>query len=177
MNESQIIKGVIKGDAKAQRCLYENYKHSLFMICLRYGKDRAEAEDILQEGFIQIFKDIKQFRGKGALVSWMKRVMINKALQYLRKQKKNRLFFEAELNHDLIYPEPTVYEKMGAEELTRLVQRLPAGYRVVFNLYAIEGYTHAEIADLLGVQVSTSKSQLFKAKAALRTMLEKQLLT
>ncbi len=177
MDEKEIIKEVLAGNSKAQRLLYEKYSRLMFMVCLRYAKNRFEAEDILQEGFLQIYRDLKQYRGNGALSAWMKKVMVNNALQYIRRTKKQGFIFEVEWAADIVSEECSVLDKMSAEELIRLIQRLPTGYRVVFNLYVIEGYSHREIADLLGIGISTSKSQLFKAKAALRHMFEKQLLS
>ncbi len=177
MDQSEIIASSIKGDQKAQRYLYEKYKVSMFIICQRYARDRSEAEDILQEGFIKIFRDLKQYSGKGALGGWMRRVMVNAALQYLRKWKREFLFTNVEDSQSILHAPETVHSKLGAEELTLLIQRLPLGYRTIFNLYVVEGYPHKEIAEKLGISENTSKTQLRKAKASLRTMLEKQILT
>ncbi|MEM9820048.1 MAG: RNA polymerase sigma factor [Bacteroidota bacterium] len=177
MDQTKIISATIKGDKNAQRHLYEQYKVAMFSICLRYARDRSEAEDILQEGFIKIFRDLKQFDGRGSLGGWMRRVMVNAALQYLRKWKREFLHVNVEDNSAHLEAPAVVYSKLGAEELTRLIQRLPLGYRTIFNLYVIEGYPHKEIAEKLGISENTSKTQLRKAKASLRTMLEKQILT
>jgi RNA polymerase sigma factor, sigma-70 family len=177
MDQTKIIAATIKGDENAQRHLYEKYKVAMFGICLRYARDRSEAEDILQEGFIKIFRDLKQFDGRGSLGGWMRRVMVNSALQYLRKWKREFLHVNVDDNHSHLEAPATVYSKLGAEELTRLIQRLPLGYRTIFNLYVVEGYPHKEIAEKLGISENTSKTQLRKAKAALRRMLEKQILT
>ena len=163
-------------NSTAQRYLYDLYKVPLFTVCLRYSRDRSEAEDILQEGFIKIFKDIEQYTGKGAFGGWARKVMVNTALQYLRKWKKDWNHLDSNDYQDAFQEPETVFNKLGLEELTKLIQTLPMGYRLVFNLYVIEGYTHREIADLLGVSENTSKTQLFKAKASLRKQLEKQLL-
>jgi len=177
MDIEKAIQLAIKGQPTAQRFLYEQYKVQLYTVCLRYGRDRSEAEDILQEGFIKILKDLHQYSGKGSIGGWMRKVMVNTALQYLRKWKKDWNHLDSQDYQEAFQVSETVFHKLGLEELTRLIQQLPAGYRVVFNLYVIEGYAHKEIADLLGVSENTSKTQLFKAKAALRKKLEKQLLS
>lgn len=143
------------------------------MICLRYANNKNEAEDMLQEGLISVFKNIKQFNSKQAEFSaWSNKVIVNAALQYLRKWKK----FDFTQNIDdyesqLVYEED-VYDTLGAKELTSLVQKLPEGYRIVFNMYVIEGYKHKEIAEILEISESTSKTQFLKAKKMLRNQLE-----
>ena len=166
-----------KGNPLAQRHLYEQYKVRLFRVCLRYGRDRSDAKDILQEGFIQIFKNLHQFKGEGDIGGWMRQVMVYTALQYLRKWKKDWNHLDSNDFESVFQTEADVFHKLGLEDLTRMIQQLPKGYRIVFNLYVIEGYSHKEIAELLGVSTNTTKTQLFKAKAALRKQLEQQLLT
>ena len=149
----------------------------LFRVCLRYARDKSEAEDILQDGFLKIFKDLKQYSGKGALGGWMRKVMVNTALQYLRKWKDSFSAVDIDtMTEDFSTPEDA-YAKLGLKELTMMIQQLPVGYRTVFNLYVIEGFAHKEIATMLEIKENTSKSQLSKAKAMLRSMLEKQLMT
>ena len=171
--EYKIIKKCLKGNAQAQRALYEKYKVKWFMICLRYAHNKSEAEDMLQEGLISVFKDLRQFDSKKAAFSaWSNKVMMNAALQHLRKLKK--LNFNQNVDdyeNDFISSE-NVFDQLGAKELTRFVQDLPDGYRVVFNLYVIEGYKHKEIADILSISENTSKTQLLKAKKMLRKRLE-----
>ncbi len=141
----------------------------MFLLCLRYMPSREDAEDVFQEGFVKVFRDLKQYDAKKAkLKTWMNRVFINTALEHLRKRKN--VFETVELNgtYDLHVADDGVFSTLAVQELTTLVQELPTGYRVVFNMYVIEGYSHKEIAAQLGITVSTSKSQLFKAKAILR---------
>jgi len=145
----------------------------LFTVCLRYSRDRSEAEDILQEGFIKIFKDLNQYAGKGAIGAWMRKVMVNTALQYIRKWKKDWQHEDSQDYQNAFQNNAVVFQKLGLEELTKLIQKLPQGYKIVFNLYIIEGYSHKEIANILGISESTSKTQLFKAKAALRQQVAK----
>ncbi|MCH2083306.1 MAG: RNA polymerase sigma factor [Saprospiraceae bacterium] len=176
-DEQQILLGCLKNDAKAQRTLYEQYKVQMFRLCLRYARDRQEAEDLLQEGFITVFKDLKNYRGVGALGGWIRKVMVNNALQHIRKTKHRFQSIDSvQLNE---YEEITIDEEdqPRVKELTKYLQSLPDGYRTVFNLYVIEGYTHKEIAKVLSISESTSKSQLFKAKGMLRKLLEKSMIS
>lgn len=174
--EKRLIQACIDGDRAAQNQLYQQHKYKMMGVCLRYAKDRAEAEDILQEGFFKVFCDLKQFSGKGAIGAWIRRVMVNTALMHIRKQK-NKLFPVIELDQ-IAYSHASkedLFSSFRAKALVQMIQQLPDGYRVVFNMYVIEGYSHKEIAQQLGISESTSKSQLSRAKMTLRQMLEKQL--
>ena len=170
--DQHIIKGCKKGDAKAQAELYHRYKAQLFGVCLRYAAGRQEAEDLLQDGFIQIFKDLYQYRPTGSFPGWLRKVVVNVALQHLRKKKN--LFATVELDRiaNQHETEEDLFSSFRAKALLKMVQQLPEGYRAVFNLYVIEGYSHKEIAKQLGINESTSKSQLSRAKAMLRKLLE-----
>ncbi|MEZ4951806.1 MAG: RNA polymerase sigma factor [Saprospiraceae bacterium] len=177
MSELELIKACKKGDATAQEELYHRYKAKLFGICLRYADSYQEAEDFLQDGFIQIYKDIYQYKPFGSLEGWMRRVVVNVSLQHLRKKKKwqktedlSQIEYQMESGDDII-------SDLSAKNLVKMVQGLPDGYRAVFNLYVIEGYNHQEISEMLGVSVGTSKSQLSRAKAFLRDLLNKSVLT
>ena len=176
MELNEAISLAKKGNTLAQKQLYEQYKVRLFRVCLRYGRDRSDAKDILQEGFIQIFKNIHQFKGEGDIGSWMRQVMVYTALQYLRKWKRDWNHLDCNDFESVFQTEDNIYHRLGLEELTRMIQQLPRGYRIVFNLFVIEGYSHKEIAEMLGVSTNTTKTQLFRAKAALRKQLEQQLL-
>jgi len=176
-DEQQILLGCLRNDRKAQRALYEEYKVQMFRLCLRYARDRQEAEDLLQEGFIAVFRDLKNYTGAGALGGWIRKVMVNNALQHIRKTKyRFQSIDSVQLNE---YEEITIDEEdqPRVKELTKCLQSLPDGYRTVFNLYVIEGYTHKEIAKVLSISESTSKSQLFKAKGMLRKLLEKSMIS
>lgn len=143
------------------------------MICLRYGNSKPEAEDMLQEGLISVFKSINQFDPKKAEFSaWSNKVIANAALQYLRKWKKWNFTQSIDDYENQIAYQEDVFTTLGAKELTTLVQKLPDGYRIVFNMYVIEGYKHKEIAEILDISENTSKSQLLKAKRMLRNQLE-----
>ena len=173
-DEAKIIKKCHKNDANAQRALYEKYRVNWFMICLRYAPDREEAEDMMQEGLISIFKEIRQFDPDlGSFSAWSNKIMVNAALQYLRKWKKLKFNQTIDEYNMEIPQQEDAYAHMGAKELTGLIQRLPDGYRSIFNLYVVEGYKHREIADMLSISENTSKTQLLKAKNMLRSQLEK----
>ncbi|MCF6341808.1 MAG: sigma-70 family RNA polymerase sigma factor [Bacteroidales bacterium] len=163
----------MRNNARAQRALYEKHKVKWFMICLRYAHNKAEAEDMLQEGLISVFKDLRQFDpGKAAFSAWSNKVMVNAALQHLRKWKKLSFDQQLEDYENQLVNNDDVMGSLGTKELMKFVQRLPDGYRVVFNLYVIEGYKHKEIAAILSISESTSKTQLLKAKKMLRNQLE-----
>lgn len=165
--EDELLKGCQNGDKKAQRALYERYSSRFFAICLRYTKDRFVAEDVLVEGFMKIFERLHQFENKGSFEGWMKKIMVTQALLKLRSNKH--------LNMEVLVDESRPLENSGYEithleaaDLMELIAELPVGYRTVFNLYAIEGYSHQEIAALLGITESTSKSQLNRARGVLK---------
>ena len=174
MPEHELIEGCLKGDPQAQRELYEQYQVPLFRLCLRYGSSREEAEDMLQDGFLKVFSDLGQYRGEGALGGWIRRVVLNVVLQHLRRQKHLPVTTEIEAVAELADDSAEqLFSQLRAKALVALIQQLPPGYRTVFNLYVIEGYAHQEIAEMLGISENTSKSQLSKAKAMLRRVLEK----
>lgn len=147
----------------------------MFRICLRYSNSRTEAEDTLQEGFIKIFRDLHQFSSSGPLGAWMRKVMVNTALQEIRKRKHLFPTIDISQLQQQFRTEEDIHSNLHAQALTKMVQSLPPGYRAVFNMYVVEGYSHKEIAEKLAISISTSKSQLFKAKAALKVILEKKM--
>lgn len=173
ISDKKLVRQSLKGKAESQRSLYERYKVSQFVLCQRYAKNRFEAEDFLQEGFIQFFKDLHQYKAeKGPLKPWMNRVFINKCLQLIRKKKQQPFMEEiTDYNESLSY-EPETLSNLARKDLINLLNTLPSGYRTVFNLYVIDGYKHSEIAKLLKISESTSKSQLFKAKKLLISRLQ-----
>ena len=172
MTESQLIKGCVQNDENCQRMLFEQYAGKMMTICLRYACDRPEAEDILQESFIKIFSHVHQYKFEGSFEGWMKRIVVNSALKAI--QKKKTRFIDIN-NHDSVLPQTDSYalSNLTEDELIKLISDLPEGYRIVFNLYVLEGYSHDEIAEMLGIQAATSRSQLVKA----RKMLQKQILS
>ncbi len=165
----QLIKGCVNSNFKMQRALYDKYKVPLYMLCLRYARSREEAEDMLQEGFISIYRDIRQYDfNKGELLPWLRKIMLNAALQFIRKHRVLFRVVGLETASNQYVTNDDVFAKMSANELIQLIQDLPAGYQIIFNLYVLEGYKHKEIAKMLAISVNTSKSQLHKAKAMLR---------
>ncbi len=170
------LPGCLKGDPQAQRQLYEAFKAPMFRLCLRYAGSREEAEDLLQEGFVRVFTDLHQYRGQGPLGAWVRKVVLNVALQHLRRQKNAPAILDIETLPELPgEAAESLFGQLRAKALTALLQQLPPGYRTVFNLFVMEGHSHREIAEMLGISENTSKSQLSKAKAMLRSMLEKSL--
>ncbi|GJM32051.1 MAG: DNA-directed RNA polymerase sigma-70 factor [Saprospiraceae bacterium] len=169
----KLIEDCKNGDRRAQEELYRRYKAMLFGVCLRYAGSREEAEDFLQDGFVKIYKNLYQYRPVGSLSAWMRKVVINVALQHLRR--KRHLFSEVEIDTlaDQYEVEDQLFSSFRAKALMKMIQQLPDGYRTVFNLYVIEGYSHKEIADQLGINEATSKSQLSRAKSTLRKLIEK----
>ncbi|HEY9114696.1 MAG TPA: RNA polymerase sigma factor [Bacteroidales bacterium] len=158
-------------DRKAQKTFYLQLAPKMYGVCLRYASDGDDAEDIMQEGFIRVFRHVKDFRGDGSLEGWVRRTMVNTAINFYRKRIKRGI------NTDLKYVKGKaddkvfVIEKLAAEEIIELVKKLPDGYRTVFNLNVIEGYTHKEIGEMLNISENTSKSQLSRARASLQKMI------
>ncbi|WP_439556644.1 RNA polymerase sigma factor [Dyadobacter sp.] len=167
--EAQLVKALKREDPKAQQQVYHKYSTRMLGLCFRYICDEMAAEDVMVEGFLKIFGKIDQFNSDGSFEGWIRRIMVNESLGYLRKQKRvleDNLSDEAHNIPDYIQAD----QNLEAQELLELIERLPAGYRTVFNLYAIEGYAHIEIAEMLGISESTSKSQLHRARALLQKM-------
>lgn len=163
LNEHELIRGCLRGSAQCQRDLYERFAGKMYAVCLRYARTREDAADILQEGFLKVFSKMGQFQFQGSFEGWVRRVMVNTALRAYQKQ---RYEFEQTGYERLpeLPVEPDAVALLSESELLNVVQKLPDGYRAVFNLVAIEGYSHAEAANLLGIQESTSRSQLTKAR-------------
>jgi RNA polymerase sigma factor (sigma-70 family) len=172
VKEPELITALRKGDFKAQKHLYEQYAPVMLGVCLRYLKNHLDAEEALINGFMKVYTNIGQFEGKGSFEGWVRRIMVNEALGMLRK--KEPLHLALDKGHLDLATQATADTDLGLEELLQLVHELPAGYRAVFNLYAIEGFSHKEISDLLQITEGTSKSQLSKARALLQRRLTKQ---
>jgi len=174
INERQIIDGCARHDRKAQQLLYDKYSRFLLGICMRYVADKTEAEDILQECFLKVFFNIKDFSGTGSFPGWLRKIAVNTAITHYHKNLKFRYHIEIEEYVSRETADNSFDQNdFTEEELYRLLNELPAGYRMVFNLYAIEGYKHKEIAEMLGIDTNTSKSQYSRAKAVLREKLRK----
>ena len=173
MTEAEIIKGCKKKNIACQRLLFDAYAGRLMTVCLRYACDTPEAEDMLQESFIRIFEVIDQYRFEGSFEGWLKRITVTIALRIL--QKKKIKFSSTEIVNDehISVAEPKALSTLSETELLKLINGLPDGYKIVFNLYVMEGYSHEEIAEMLNIETVTSRTQLMKA----RKMLQKQILS
>ncbi len=170
---SGIVRQCIDNDPKAQKQLFDILSPKMYAICLRYARHSDEAKDILQEGFIKMFKYLDRFEGKGSFEGWVKRIFINTSIEFYRKAQKeagNNSLDQAE-NQPF---DAQILSNLKVDDLMRIVQELPTGYRTVFNLFVIEGYGHEEIAKMLGISENTSKSQLFKARQHLQTIILKR---
>ena len=174
--EETILQGCIEGKRNAQYQLYRKFSSIMLGVCLRYSQSREEAEDILQEGFLKVFQNIAFFRREGSLEGWIKRIMINHALNRFRKNRKLPFYEDIEeINETEIIDtneEPAISEPFLAEILLSMIQSLPQGYRVVFNMYVFEDFSHKEIGETLNISENTSKTQLMKARRLLRKKLE-----
>ena len=177
-SDQELVSGILQGSPPHQLALYQHYSVPMFRVLLRFARDKSEAEDMLQDGFIRVFRDMGQYRGDGALGGWIRRIMVNTALSHLRKQRDfvkdvpDFAPYEAKFHTDEDFA-----SNLDAQTLMGYLQKLPPGYRAVFNLYAIDGYSHEEIAEQLGITIGTSKSQLFKAREYLKKILDKSFIT
>jgi len=175
-NLKSIISESIQGKAKAQRQLYLSYRVKWYMVALRYGNNKTEADDILQEGLIQIFNSLRQFdQTKSQFITWSSRVIAHAALKFLKRNSWHKMVTDIEDVLHLPDESETVYDQLAAKEMISLLNTLPLGYKMVFNLHELEGYTHKEVAQQLNISEGTSKSQLSKAKKMLRQKLEFQI--
>lgn len=172
MEDDRLVKDCLKNNTVAQRELYDRFASSMLAVCYRYTKSIADAEDVLQEGFVKAFKNLQQYKGEGELGAWIRRIMVTTAINFLKKASRYNadLVFGEEHLHAVPAYHPQV--NLEAKELADLIRQLPAGYQTVFNLYAVEGYNHVEIGKLLGIQESTSRSQYARARALLIQWIE-----
>ena len=172
LKEELLTASCQKNDSSAQEILYKRYVNTMMRICLRYLKEEQEAEDAMINAFVKVFAKISTFeyRGAGSLVGWIKRIMVNECLMALRKKKKKFIGLETIAN---LGQQSIIEGNINREDIFKVVQKLPKGYRTVFNMYAIDGYTHKEIAQHLGISENTSKSQLSKARTSLKKSLTK----
>jgi RNA polymerase sigma factor (sigma-70 family) len=171
MTEEQLVKECISGNAIAHKKFYDLFAKKMMGVCLRYCSNPDEAQDVLQDGFIKVFSKLPKFVNKGSLEGWVRRIMVNTALDQYRKNKKFQKDVEIDAVSFKLEQSDFIIETINANDLLKIIQTIPKGYRVVFNLFAIEGYSHKEIAEQLGVTESTSKSQYSRAKKMLRKLL------
>lgn len=169
ISDSDLIRGCMESDRRMQEELYRRFSPRMYAVCLRYAGNAEEAEDILQEGFIKVFKKLDSFRHEGSFEGWIRRIFVNTAIEHFRRKKYLLPVTEKEEN-TIEGKYISVLDELGAKDIMALVQELSPGYRTVFNMYVVEGYTHKEIADQLGISEGTSKSQLSRAKVILQDM-------
>jgi RNA polymerase sigma factor (sigma-70 family) len=173
MDNYRLVKDCLKGKTSAQRELYDNFAKPMLGVCYRYTKSMRDAEDVLQEGFIKVFKNLHQYKSEGELGAWIRRIMVNTAINYLKSENRYQhdLSFLDSSMHPVSDDDPQVL--LNAKELADLIRQLPAGYQTIFNLHAVEGYTHVEIGKMLGINEGTSRSQYARARALLITWINK----
>ncbi|MBN8822864.1 MULTISPECIES: RNA polymerase sigma factor [unclassified Spirosoma] len=170
--EAQLVAALKRGESRAHKVVYERYAGKMLAVCTRYCANRDDAEEVMIDGFMRVFEKIEQFREDGSFEGWIRRVMVTESLMFLRKNKQWR----QEVSIDDVTVEPDYAwadTAVNENDLLRMVNQLPDGYRTVFNLYAIEGYSHAEIAEMLGISEGTSKSQLSRARMLLQANIKK----
>jgi RNA polymerase sigma factor (sigma-70 family) len=167
-----LIKRCRAGEQKAQELLYKQFASKMMGICMRYATDRMEAEDMLQNGFIRVFQKLNDYRGEGAFEGWVRRIMVHSSIEYYRKHHKMMQAVDIDETSEPSV-DPIAMAKLDAKDLMALIQQLAPGYRIVFNLYAIEGYSHREIGEIVGITEGASKSQLSRARGILKEQIEK----
>lgn len=173
MTDEELIKKCTCGDLLAQKTFYEKFAGKMYGICLRYMNGKDEAQDVLQDGFIKVYDNLPKYKSKGSLEGWVRRIVVNTALDQIRKNKKYMQNIDVDSVGYLLDDQSFIIEELEANDLLKMINKLPVGYRVVFNLFAIEGYSHKEIAARLEITESTSKSQYSRARKILRAVLLK----
>jgi RNA polymerase sigma factor (sigma-70 family) len=173
MDHHELLKECLKGKPAAQKQLYEHYAETMLGVCYRYTKSIKDAEDILQDGFVKVFKNLRQYKYEGELGAWIRKIMVNTALNFLKRNRKyqHEMFFADDQLHPVTDDNPEI--KLEAKELAYLIRQLPAGYQTIFNLHVIDGHTHVEIAEMLGITDGTSRSQYARARMLLISWIEK----
>jgi len=172
-SEALLIEGCLNGDRKSQKALYDKYAPKLFTLCLRYTKHYRDAEDVLQDGFVKLFNNLDKFKGDGSFEGWVRRIFVNTAIQQFRNKKLQTVNSELYENV-LVDSRASGLDNLYYKDLLKKWQSLSRGYRTVFQLYAIEGFSHQEIANVMGISESTSKSQYLRARGMLRTSLQEK---
>lgn len=174
MDHFRLVKECLRGKEAAQKQLYEEFARPMLNICYRYTKSMADAEDVLQEGFVKVFLNLNQYRSEGDLGAWIRRIMVTTAINFLKKNARyqTELLFTDEHLHAVPAVNPEI--RLEARELADLIRQLPPGYQTIFNLYAVEGYNHLEIGKMLGIQEATSRSQYSRARALLIHWIEQK---
>ncbi|WP_008584311.1 RNA polymerase sigma factor [Niabella soli] len=172
ISDSDLIKGCIDGDRRMQEELYRRFSPKMYAVCLRYASNTDEAQDILQDAFIKVYKKLDSFRGDGSFEGWVRRIFVNTAIEHFRRKKYLQPVTEREEN-TIEGKYISVLDELAEKDILQLITQLSPGYRTVFNMYVVEGYSHKEIGDMLGISEGTSKSQLSRAKAILQDLVKK----
>ena len=170
LSDSELVKGCLKGDRKCQSLFYQRFSRKMYGVCVRYCNDVESVEDVLQEGFIKVFNKMKSFRFEGSLEGWVRRIIVNNAIDSIKITPVIVKYEDVDESEFEIENE-NVIDELAAEEVLNLINELPHGCRLVFNMYVIEGYNHNEISEMLEISVGTSKSQLSRAKKLLQEKL------
>lgn len=174
MNDKELVKFCLKGSQQAQKELYNRFAPAMLGVCYRYTKSLTDAEDVLQDGFVKVFKNLSSFRSEGELSAWIRRIVVNTALNYLKQHKR----YSGDLSFDEVNLHPVSSEnpqvQLQTKELVELVRQLPTGCQTIFNLHAIEGFTHVEIGEMLGIHEGTARSQYARARAIMVQWIEKR---
>jgi len=174
VSEADLIQGSIEGNREMQEVLYHRFSPKMYAVCLRYSGNTTDAQDLLQEGFIKVFKNLSKYRGEGSFEGWMRRIFLNTSIEHYRK-KVNLLSVTETQEVTIEDREWNILDNLAEKDIISMIHELSPGYRVVFNMHVIEGYSHKEIADILGINEGTSKSQLARAKGVLKKMVETRL--
>jgi len=171
LDEKELVNGCIRGDKRYQKMLYDLYGKKMYGVCLRYCNDKDIAKDVMQDAFVKILTNIGQFKFTGPLEAWIRRIMVNTSIQFYRSSISLKEVELSEAHGEVRYDE--TFSKLSKDEILKLIQNLAPGYRTVFNMYVIEGYSHAEIAEMMGINENTSKSQLSRARVILQEEIKK----
>jgi RNA polymerase sigma-70 factor (ECF subfamily) len=174
MEHYQLVKDCLKEKPAAQKQLYQLFAGPMLGICYRYTKSMADAEDVLQEGFVKVFRSLHQYKSEGELGAWVRRIMVNTAINYLKRNSRyqSEMLFPDDQLHPVDTNDPEV--QMNAKELAEMIRQLPTGYQTIFNMHAVEGFTHVEIGALLGIHEGTSRSQYARARSLLISWMDRQ---
>lgn len=168
ISESDLIKGCIAGDRRMQEELYRRFASKMYAVCLRYANNADDAQDLLQEGFIKVYRNLHRFRAEGSFEGWIRRVFVNTSIEHFRKKSTKMSMVTDKEESNIEGADITALQRLAEKDIINIIQELSPGYRTVFNLYVVEGYSHKEIGDLLGISEGTSKSQLARAKGVLQ---------
>jgi len=172
MDHQKLVRDCLKGKLQAQKQLYEEFARHMLGVCYRYTRSIRDAEDVLQEGFVKVFNKLHQYKQEGELGAWIRRIMVNTALNFLKRNRKyqDEMFFTNDYLHPVSDEDPSI--RLESKELAHLIRQLPPGYQVIFNLHAVEGFSHVEIGELLGISDGTSRSQYSRARNLLITWIQ-----